>query len=279
MAFTVRDFHDLVDIMETQPSWRAEMRRLILTDDILNLPREIHELSVSVRELIEAGKRNDERFAQLQAELASANQRNETRFERIESDTGEIKSDVTVLKSDVAVLKSDVTVLKSDVAVLKSDVAVLKSDVAVLKTDMSVVKNDVADLKGDGLERRVRERATVYLSRFARRLQLVEIAAVARIAEDAVDQGRLSGAEAEDLKLVDVVTYGQSHEDRSELYLAGEISWVVDEHDLARALTRAALLQKATGVKTMPVVLGKTIHEAIRTQAAAQQAGWVVLPQ
>jgi hypothetical protein len=51
MTFTVRDFHDLVEIMETQPIWRAEMRRLVLTEDILNLPQEIQALSRSVAEL------------------------------------------------------------------------------------------------------------------------------------------------------------------------------------------------------------------------------------
>jgi hypothetical protein len=53
----------------------------------------------------------------------------------------------------------------------------------------------------------------------------------------------------------------------------------VAESDIARALTRAALFQKATGVKTMPVVLGRVIPETMRTQAIATGIGWVVLPE
>jgi outer membrane murein-binding lipoprotein Lpp len=271
MAFTVREFHDLVEIMETQPVWRAEMRRLILTDDILNLPQEIRALSETVRDLVEIGKRNEARFAHLETELAAANQRNEARFTRIESDIRELKTDVAVLKTDVAVLKTDVAVLKTDVAVLKTDVAGLKTDVAVLKTD-------VADLKGASLESQVRERPFVYLSRFARRLRLVDDAELGRLVEDALDQGRVSEAEAEDLKLIDVVARGQTREPHAELYLAGEVSSVVNQYDLTRAVTRAALLQKATGVRTLPIVLGKIIGDELRTQAEAAEAGWVLLP-
>ena len=243
MTFTVRDFHDLVEIMETQPVWRAEMRRLVLTDDILNLPQEIRELSQFVQEVAEMSRQDVARFTNLETKIAEADERNEVRFTNLERDINDLKSDVGVLKSDVNTLKTD-----------------------------------VADVKGDSLERRVRERPYVYLSRFARRLRLVDDAELGRLIDDAVDQPLLSEAEAEDLKLIDVVARGQTREQRTELYLAGEVSGVVNDYDLTRAITRAALLQKATGVKTIPVVLGKTIHDRVRRQAEAAQANWVLLP-
>ena len=257
MAFTVRDFHDLVEIMETQPVWRAEMRRLVLSDDILKLPQEIRELSQVVREFAEASRRHDERLMQLETEIAEMNKRNEARFTRVETDIAEIKSDVSVLKSDVSVLKNDVSVLKNDVSVLKSD---------------------VAGLKGDNVERRVREHTFAFLSRFARRVKLVSESDIGRVIEDAIDEERLSEAEAEDLKWLDIVAIGQDREQRTELYLACEVSSSVNDYDLARAIRRAALLQKATGVKTMPIILGKAISEPLRKQADAMQAGWVLLP-
>ena len=257
MAFTVRDFHDLVEIMETQPVWRAEMRRLVLSDDILNLPQEIRELSQVVREFAEASRRHDERLMQLKTESAEANRRHDERFTRVETDIADIKGDVSTLKSDVSVLKSDVSVLKSDVSVLKSD---------------------VADMKGENLERRVREHTFVFLSRFARRLKLVSENDFGRLIEDAVEEERLREEEAEDLKWLDIVALGQDREQRTELYLACEVSFSVSEYDLARAIRRAALLQKVTRVKTMPVILGKTIPEPLRKQADAMQTGWVLLP-
>ena len=250
MAFTVRDFHDLVEIMETQPVWRAEMRRLVLSDDILKLPQEIRELSQIVREFAEASRRHDERLMQLETEIAEVNKRNEARFTRVETNIAEIKGDVSVLKGDVSVLKGDVSVLKSD----------------------------VAGMKGENLERRVREHTFVFLSRFARRVKLVSESDFGRLIEDAVEEERLREEEAEDLKWLDIIALGQDREQRTELYLACEVSSSVSEYDLARAVSRAALLQKATGVKTMPVILGKTIPEPLRKQANDMAAGWVLLP-
>jgi hypothetical protein len=38
MAFTVEEFRDLLRILDERPEWRAELRRLVLTDELLALP-------------------------------------------------------------------------------------------------------------------------------------------------------------------------------------------------------------------------------------------------
>ena len=38
MAFTVQEFRRLVQILEQHPEWRAELRRLVLTEELLTLP-------------------------------------------------------------------------------------------------------------------------------------------------------------------------------------------------------------------------------------------------
>ncbi len=63
MAFTVSDRHDLINILDTELSWRAELRRALLTDDLLNLPQQIRELTAVVKELVEAQIRKQTRFA------------------------------------------------------------------------------------------------------------------------------------------------------------------------------------------------------------------------
>ena len=44
MAFTVEEFRDLVCILEEHPEWRAELRCLVLTDEILTLPELVRAL-------------------------------------------------------------------------------------------------------------------------------------------------------------------------------------------------------------------------------------------
>ena len=44
MPFTVAEFHDLVRLVEERPEWRAELRRLVLTDELLALPEQVARL-------------------------------------------------------------------------------------------------------------------------------------------------------------------------------------------------------------------------------------------
>jgi chromosome segregation ATPase len=288
MSFTVSHFHDLVELLEQNPTWRAELRRLVLTDEILNLPQELRELTQIVRELSETSKRNEARFVRIESDidvLKTDVAELKTDVAQLKTDVAELKTDVAQLKTDVAQLKTDVAELKTDVAELKTDVAELKTDVAELKSnmagaqaDIAVLKNDVAQLKGSDLEWQVRERPFVYLSRFARRVRVVSDAELGDLIEDAIEQKRLTEAEAEQVKLLDSVARGLHRETDETLYLAAEVSSVVSQYDLDRALARAAMLQKATLVKTQPIIIGKTIHLQMRTKAEAQKAGWVQLP-
>jgi hypothetical protein len=84
---TTEDLRDLIRLLETHPEWRAELRRLVLTDELLDLPR-------VVRQLAEAQRRTEERLAELAeaqcrtearlAELAEAQRRTEERVGRLE---------------------------------------------------------------------------------------------------------------------------------------------------------------------------------------------------
>lgn len=49
MPFTVQDFHDLVRLVEQYPEWRAELRRLVLTEELLSLPALVRELAEAQR--------------------------------------------------------------------------------------------------------------------------------------------------------------------------------------------------------------------------------------
>ena len=60
MRFTVEEFRDLVRVLEEHPEWRSELRRVLLTDELLKLPQvvsrlaeEQHALAAQVRRLTE----------------------------------------------------------------------------------------------------------------------------------------------------------------------------------------------------------------------------------
>jgi hypothetical protein len=62
MAFTVRDYQDMVRLLDQHPEWQAELRRLLLADDFLALP-------AIVRDLAEAQRGTEQRLEQLSAEV------------------------------------------------------------------------------------------------------------------------------------------------------------------------------------------------------------------
>jgi len=95
MPFTVSDFQDLVRLLEQHPEWRVELRRLLLTDEILALPEIVRRLAeaqerveVQLAELVEAQRQAAEAQRltdQRLAELAEAQRRTEERLERLEA--------------------------------------------------------------------------------------------------------------------------------------------------------------------------------------------------
>ncbi|MCS6910058.1 MAG: hypothetical protein NZM11_05745, partial [Anaerolineales bacterium] len=89
MAFEVQDFLDLVTLLQQRPEWREELRRLVLTQEILELPKVLRELAEAqkrteqrVEELAEAQKRSEERLSGVEERLSGVEERL-TRLEQI----------------------------------------------------------------------------------------------------------------------------------------------------------------------------------------------------
>ncbi|MCL6648338.1 MAG: hypothetical protein K6U89_08400 [Chloroflexi bacterium] len=97
MAFSVQDFRDLLRILDEHPEWKAELRRAVLADEVLELPR-------IVRELAEAQRRTEERLEALTArvdaltarveELTAAQRRTEQTVQRLVIDAADLKGDL-----------------------------------------------------------------------------------------------------------------------------------------------------------------------------------------
>ena len=93
----IRSYFDLISILRDHPDWLDELRKLILTEELINLPKKFDEFVKQYQNFIENEFKPLKQTVQKQGE------------------------DIAVLKEDVAVLKQDVGVLKSDVGDLKGD--------------------------------------------------------------------------------------------------------------------------------------------------------------
>ena len=70
MPFRVEDFRDLIRIVEERPEWRADLRRLVLTDELLSLPEQVAKLTGQVAGLAEAQRRTEVQVAELTGQVA-----------------------------------------------------------------------------------------------------------------------------------------------------------------------------------------------------------------
>lgn len=101
MSFTVTDFQDLLRLLRERPEWREELRRLLLTEELLALPQVVQQLATEVRRLAELQARTHEEVGRLVqgqarvdeqarrlehalAELAEAQRRTEERVGHLE---------------------------------------------------------------------------------------------------------------------------------------------------------------------------------------------------
>jgi outer membrane murein-binding lipoprotein Lpp len=170
MAFTVRDFQGLVRALERRAEWKAELRRLLLTDELLSLPRVVRELAEEVRELA-AG----------QARLAASHER----------------------------LAEEVRELAAGLARLAASHERLTEEVRTLVAAQQLTEGRLGRLEGSDLERRYRERAAGFFQRVLSRIRLVDHQELGLLLDDAVEAGTLSPEDKAEILLADVVVQGR----------------------------------------------------------------------
>ena len=124
----------------------------------------------------------------------------------------------------------------------------------------------LGDLQRRSLEGAYRDKAYAYSGPILRRAQVISL----RDLEDTLETS-LSQDEFAELLLLDVLIKGwpRGRPEATEVFLALEVSVVVDGSDVQRAGRRAALLRKA-GYPTVPVVAGKTVTPDAEDEAQTQ---------
>lgn len=244
MPFTVDDFQDLVRLIEQRPEWRAELRRLVLSEELLELP-------ALVRQLVEAQARTEERLDALAGQvqqLAEAQARTEQNLASLTARVDQLAARMDQLTE------------------------------AQMRTQRELA-NLAGDVRGFRLEWRYRERASAYFGLLLRGLRVYAPSVVVDEYED-----RLPRDGIPELLRADLVVQGQPrrYPERGQVWLVVEVSATVDSHDLERALLRARMLREA-GLKVLPVVAGDhatqtTVDQARKERAVLLQdgrvAGW-----
>jgi hypothetical protein len=284
---TISNTADLLRLLRENPDFRDEVRRLLLSQELIELPERFARFEAYVeRQFTEVRSdiaRVDGDITEMRSNIIHRGEVTEIRGE-----VTEIRGEVTEIRGEVTEIRGEVTEIRGEVTEIRGEVTEIRGEVAELRGEVTEIHGDLGRLKGGEYERRVGRMFASYASgafrqrhnRPLRRNRLLVGASQVPTAEyqdilaNAVENGEISVAEMDDLQEADAVMRGQDQ--GSAVYFVGEFSVTVNNHDIDRAISRASILSKATGSQTWPLVIGATIPDPQRARA---EAGGVALRQ
>jgi predicted RNase H-like nuclease (RuvC/YqgF family) len=249
--------------LKEDPEFAAEVRALLLSEDLLNLPPKFDRMEKKVDRIEYKVDKLEERQTRLEERQDRLEKKVDKLVEEVaglKQDVDILKKDVDTLKKDVDTLKKDVDTLKKDVDTLKKDVDILKKDVDILKKDVDILKKDVAYLKGSDRERWYRDRAHAVFGRVILKGKPFEERA-AEILWDAYKRGQISKEERDEVLSSDLLWSGER--DGKFVVLVVEVSFTISQDDVERAKKRAEILRKL-GILAIPVVGGVEIGKDVK---------------
>ena len=211
--------------------------------DLVQLLSERPEWRSELRQLL----LSDELLAlpEIVRELAEAQQRAEERLANVEERLSQIEAAIQHLTEQVAGLTREVRELTEN---------------------QRRMDNTVSRLKGESLEWSYRNKIYGYFGYLMRRLKVVDLATI-----DEALETTLTSGEFRDVFRLDLLATGQLRESPGgpEVWLAIEISSVVDSNDVDRAWRRASLIRRV-GPLVLPVAAGERATAGAETAARDQ---------
>jgi len=235
----------------------------------------VGRLEEAVTNLAAAQARTEERVGRLEeavTNLAAAQARTEERVGRLEEAVtnlaaAQARTEQRVEELAAAQARTEQRVEELAAAQTRTEAALAALTLRV--TDLAAVQQemraDIGKLKGWALESEYVNKAPAVFGTWLRRVRVVLPGSLDAATEDRL-LARLTDAEFQEVLRLDVALRGRLKHaaEHPEVYLAVEVSGVIDRGDVERAQRRAGLLRKA-GLVAVPVVAGEEVTEGAAT--------------
>ncbi|MGC8783925.1 MAG: hypothetical protein ACP5RN_06020 [Armatimonadota bacterium] len=295
---TVDDLRDLIRILEEHPEWRAELRRVLLSNELLQLPelvREIAELQrqhsqemeqirATLAEVVQIQRQHSEMLAQHSqalAQLAEAQRRTDQRLEQLAQEVRTLAEAQRRTEERVEQLAEAQRRTEERVEHLAEEVRALTEQVRALaeahrKTEMDIEefmawqRGEAGRREGEQYEQQMIRRAVAYFAggeggspvEFPVRSILSRW--LAPIYQRQIPEP------PKDPTLSDIIWW------KGDNVLVVEVSQKVNGRDVHRARQRADTLREV-GVNATPVVIGQEWATDGTLQTAEQEGvEWIV---
>lgn len=230
MTSPVSSFQDILDALDQDPSLRDQLRRHILTEEILQLPAQFFLLRNDVEELRAIVEQLVGRVDQLSEGQHSEGQ------QRLESTVSRLAEGQQRLESTTASMGGTLS-----------------------RLDGTSYEDHAVDLALRILRSQFNLSQLRIVARRSQRDELREIAFAA------TGNDLISDAEANQIQSADLIVAGQD-QDGSTYYVLAEISITVQQPDIDRAAGRALILESATGITTIPAAIGSEIQDSLQSR-------------
>ena len=265
---TVNDIQDLVRIIEEHPEWRSELQRVLLTQQLLEVPDRLDRLTATVEVLADTAAALLQHAEATNTRLSSIEQSVEALLKHAEA-TNKRLDNLEVRMDGVETRLDGVETRLSDVETRLGDV----------ETRLGRVEETTNALRGDVLEVRLTNKIPPLVSRHfdVRRIYPVWsdgfLPANPRIqdfqtsVEGATDEGKITDDDETRLKVTDLIVRSQRKSDGSTLWFAIEASGVIGDEDITRAKQSSDVLRKVYNQDAMPLVYGYHISDTDRDLA------------
>jgi hypothetical protein len=253
---TLRDLQAFLDLLEEQPQSRAQLRTLLMGDDLSTWAQRFDRLTGIVERLAEAQQRTE---GQVRA-LAQAQQRTEERLGQLAEAQQRTEEQVRALAQAQQRTEERLEQLAADVRALTGEVRRL--------ADWQ--RGEAGRREGEHYEQRIARRAPVLFNggQGGTPDQPIVYQRLLDILRRLPGLGGLT--EEQDPFLADLIWWKDEH------FAVVEASVVVNDYDVNRAARRAETLQ-AANVQAIGVVIGaEWLDDEARRQAQARAIQWRV---
>ncbi|GIV25676.1 MAG: hypothetical protein KatS3mg026_1368 [Bacteroidia bacterium] len=275
----IRSLADLERLLIESPEWRARLRSLLLTQELVELPqrfeRFVQEDHDPLKETMTALARQVQRLAEenvlLSQEVRQLTQRVNDLTQRV--------NDLTQRVNDLTQRVNDLTQRVND---LTGRMERVEAQIAALTRQVKRNTDDIAEMKGKLEESVALRKAAAYFAHLLRRHRAMLPQDLLEAIDDAWEEGRLTDEQRRDLLLTDMVVLGKRIDTGEPFAYAVEVSYRVEKEDVKRAHRRALLLQQALQdqVKgTGAAVWGVIFSEGAQRELATLQVEPIYAPR
>ena len=240
----------------------ADMRRAILTDEILGLPAQFAEMKATQDEMLETQNKI----------LATQSEMLETQ-NRLLQDLAETR-------------RVQAEMLETQNGMLATQNRIL-AELAELRREQNQMSGRLGNLEGSDLERKLARFAPTRLCQkhqFRRPQILMSEAIISLHLEEFLDEigeasftGAISDEQHRRITDTDMILRVRRREDGETVHCAVEASSMIDRSDVTRAMASSDALHAVYGGRTMPVVLGYQIINEARELAEDNSVSVIIV--